>query len=203
MKLETHRSALGVILLGMLFEEPMHAYRLQKLIKQRGLDTVVNVRQRAGVYQALGRLLHLGLIEVRGTAAKAKSPSDRVVYAITDRGREIAMAMLPRMLANIGTDFPKFPAVFSLLARISPEDARQQFELRADAARTELRRLGVETLEAGDLPRLSLLNNEYRAALLEAELKWIQTVIADFTSGSFAWGDAKHREAETSENGSM
>jgi hypothetical protein len=59
MRVDSGRSPLGVILLGMLFEAPMHAYRMQKLIKQRGVDKVVNVRRLASVYQALEQLLRL------------------------------------------------------------------------------------------------------------------------------------------------
>jgi DNA-binding PadR family transcriptional regulator len=198
MTVETHRSILGEVLLAMLFEEPMHAYGLQKLIKQRGFDTIVNVRQRAGVYQALERLLRLGLIEVR-EMVEANSLSDRVVYAITDRGIEIAMAMVPRMMANIGADFPKFPAVLSLLARLSPDEARKQFELRAEAARNELNRLRAETDQAHQLPRFLLLNNEYRCALLEAELAWIRTVTAELGSGALTWAGHKDRGSETVE----
>lgn len=200
MTVETHRSALGAVLLAMLFEEPMHAYRMQKLIEQRGLDTIVNVRQRAGVYQALERLLRLGLIEVQ-EKVEVKDPSDRVVYAITERGIEIAMATLPRMMANVGADFPKFPAVLSLLVRLSPDDARRQFELRADAARKELKRLNGESQQAGELPRLLRLDKEYRYALLEAELAWIQTVTADLNSGSLTWSAHKGSRGEAVKNG--
>jgi DNA-binding PadR family transcriptional regulator len=191
LKVETHRSSLGVILLGMLFEEPMHAYRMQKSIKQRGVDKIVNVRRRASVYQALGQLLRMGLIEVQETA-QAESHPDRVVYAITDRGREMAVAWLPKMLATIGADFPKFPVAVSLLTMLSPQDARKQFEFRADAVRRELNRLDVEKLQSREQPRIFLLNNEYLTAVLKAELAWIQTIIADLASGSFAWGHAGH-----------
>src|ERR1700674_5759945 len=78
MKTQARFSSLGLIILGMLFEEPMHAYRMQKLIKQRGKDKVVNVRQRASVYQTLDRLLRLSLIEVRETVQTESHP-DRIV----------------------------------------------------------------------------------------------------------------------------
>jgi len=201
LKVETHRSSLSVILLGMLFEEPMHAYRMQKSIKQRGVDKIVNVRRRASVYQALGQLLRMGLIEVQETE-QAENLPDRVVYTITDRGREMAVAWLPKMLATIGADFPKFPAAVSLLIMLSPDDARKQFEFRADAVRNELSRLNAEKLGAGEQPRIFLLNNEYLTAILKAELTWIQTIIADLASGSFVWGHQRQIRVETVRNAS-
>jgi DNA-binding PadR family transcriptional regulator len=189
-KIDTGRASLSVILLGMLFDEPMHAYRMQKSIKQKGVDKIVNVRRRASVYQALERLLRLGLIEVQEAIQIGNHP-DRVIYAITDRGREMAIAWLPKMLATVSADFPRFPAAVSLLAMLSPDEARKHFEFRADAVRNELSRLGAEKLKAAELPRLSLLNNEYQTALLRAELAWIQAVIDDLTSGLFVWGNRR------------
>jgi DNA-binding PadR family transcriptional regulator len=207
-KIDTDRASLSVILLGMLFDEPMHAYRMQKSIKQKGVDKIVNVRQRASVYQALERLLRLGLIEVQETvqvqeAVQTGNHPDRVIYAITDQGREMAVAWLPRMLATVSADFPRFPAAVSLLAMLSPDEARKHFEFRADAVRNELSRLGAEKLKAAELPRLSLLNNEYQTALLRAELAWIQAVIDDLTSGSFVWGNRRIGQFESSGNGGM
>jgi len=167
----------------MLLEEPMHAYRMQKLIKQRGKDKVVNVRQRASVYQALNRLLRLGLIEVQETVQTESYP-DRIVYVITNRGRDTAKAWLHEMLTTVDADFPEFPAAVSVLTMLTPDDARKQFEIRADAVRKELGKL-----EAGELPRLFLLEDAYRSALLEAELTWLESVLADLGSGSLTWDD--------------
>jgi DNA-binding PadR family transcriptional regulator len=188
MKPEARRSSLGLMILGMLLEGPMHAYRMQKLIKQRGKDKVVNVRQRASVYQTLERLLRLGLIEI-GETVQTQSHPDRTVYVITDSGRDTAKAWLREMLTTVGADFPEFPAAVSVLTMLTPDDARKQFEIRADAVRNELSKLDKEKQDAGELPRLFLLEDAYRTALLEAELAWLQAVIADLGSGSLAWND--------------
>lgn len=182
------RSSLGFIVLGMLLEEPMHAYRMQKLIEQRGKDKVVNVRQRASIYQTLERLLRLRLIEVRETVQTDRHP-DRIVYAITDRGRDTAKAWHREMLTTLNGDFPEFPAAVSGLTVLTPEDARKQLDIRADGVRKELGKLDADKRRAGELPRVFLLEDEYRTALLEAELTWLQNVIEDLDSGSLAWND--------------
>jgi DNA-binding PadR family transcriptional regulator len=181
--------------MGMLFEEPMYAYRMQKLIKQRGMDAVVNVRHLASVYQTLERLLRLGLIDIQDTA-QAERSKDRIVYAITDRGREITIAWLPKMVTTVGTGGPEFSAAVSVLTLLAPAVALKQFELRADALRKELSRLDAEKLEARELPRVFLL--EYRTALLVAEHSWIQTVIADLSNGACAWAGRRHKHSQSS-----
>jgi DNA-binding PadR family transcriptional regulator len=183
MPVEGRRSSLGLILLGLLCEEPMHAYRMQKLIKQRGKDRVVNVRQPASVYQTLERLLRLGLIQIQETV-QTKSHPDRIIYAITKQGRDMAASWLREMLANIGSDFPEFPAAVSMLTLLTPEDARKQFEIRSEAVRKELSKLDSERRKGDELPRLFLLENAYRTAVLEAELAWLQSVISDLAPES-------------------
>jgi DNA-binding PadR family transcriptional regulator len=185
-----HPSPLHLILLGMLFEEPMHAYRMQKLIKQRGLDTVVSVPHRASVYHALERLLLLGLIEVR-ERIRIEGELDRIVYGISALGSEMAVAWLRKTLSIIGADRAEFPAAVSMLTMLSPDDVRKHLGLRVDAVRNELKRLNIERRAAHELPRLRLLKEEYRIALLNAELAWIRSLIADLTRGSFAWHDQR------------
>src|SRR5271168_2967359 len=185
---QLRRSTLGLIILSMLHEEPMHAYRMQKLIKERGKDSVVNVRQRGSVYQTLERLLRLGLIEI-AEKVRTESHPDRIVYAITDPGRDTATAWLREMLTTVGADFPEFPAAVSVLTMLVPEDARKQFEIRADSVRKDLSKLSADRLAARELPRLFLLEDAYRSALLEAELGWLEAVIADLASGSLNWND--------------
>jgi hypothetical protein len=53
---EPRRSVLALAVLSMLTEEPMHAYRMQQLIKERRKDDIVNVSQRNSVYQTTGGL---------------------------------------------------------------------------------------------------------------------------------------------------
>jgi hypothetical protein len=77
----------------------------------------------------------------------------------------------------------------SMLVLLTPADAKKQFEIRADAVRNELTKLEAEKRAAGDLPRLFLLEDAYRIALLNAEFVWLQAAIADFSNGSLNWNE--------------
>jgi DNA-binding PadR family transcriptional regulator len=176
------------MILCTLSEEPMHPYRVQKLIRERGKDRVVNVRQRGSVYQALGRLERLGLIKVQGTVQTESHP-DRTIYAITDLGRNTARRWLLKTLGTIEEEFPEFPAGVSVLAMLKPAEVRKQFEIRASAVQAALSQFEAERQELKDLPRLFLLEDEYRAAVLAAELKWLQSVIADLESKALDWNE--------------
>lgn len=166
----------------------MHPYRMQALIKQRGKDRVVNVRQRASIYQMIERLLRDGLIRVRETNREPNRP-ERTVYELTDQGRETTLAWLREMLAATGNQFPPFAAAVSFLALLTTEDARQQLEARASELDAHLVEIDDVVRTAGDLPRLFLLEEEYRRATLAAELEWVRATVEDLRTGRLTWSE--------------
>jgi DNA-binding PadR family transcriptional regulator len=180
------RSSLGLIVLWLLVEGPMHVYRMQKLLEQYGKDRVVNVRSRASLYQTIDRLVRLGLVEVRETVRTEGLP-DRIVYAITDAGRETAQEWLREMLRTTGAEYTEFIAAVSILFGLPPDEAREQLALRADGLAAELKETESQLASNPDLPRLFLLEEEYRRTMLRAELSWVRGVIADLREGRLTW----------------
>jgi DNA-binding PadR family transcriptional regulator len=186
---KAQRSPLGLIVLWLLFEEPAHVYRMQKAIESQGKDRVVNVRSRASLYQTIERLVRLGLVEVRETVRTEPHP-DRVVYAITEAGRETARKWLREMLRTTGGEYPQFIAAVSVLFGLAPDDARAQLEHRAERLAAELAETEAELAGAPQgLPRLFLLEEEYRRAVLQAELTWVRGIIEDLREGRLTWSE--------------
>jgi DNA-binding PadR family transcriptional regulator len=183
------RSPLALAVLALLYEAPMHPYRMQQLIKERGKDEVVNVRDRASIYQTIDRLLRDGLIAVSETTRDEKWP-ERTVYQLTAEGRETIQDWMSEMLSTPGREFPVFPAALSFLALLTPEDALRQLstrivELEADLAHTEAALTGFGRI----LPRIVLIEEEYRQAMLGAELEWVRRIVADLQAGRLTWNE--------------
>src|SRR3954447_10068848 len=84
------RSPLALAILALLHEAPMHPYRMQRLIKERGKDQVINVEQRASLYQTIEQLLRAELITLWETEEQEGLP-DRTIYRLTDKGHETAV----------------------------------------------------------------------------------------------------------------
>jgi len=190
------RSALGLIVLWLLSQKPLHVYGMQKLLEAEGKGRVVNVRSRASLYQALERLMRLGLVEVSETVRVAGYP-DRIVYAITDAGREAAREWLRAMLRDTGEEFPEFVAAVSLVFALSPDDARQQLEQRERRLAGELAETEAAMTDVPPgLPRLFVLEEEYRRAMLAAELAWLRGVIDDLREQRLHWTEEWLREIE-------
>ena len=162
----------------------MHVYRMQKMLEAQGKDRVVNVRSRASLYQTIERLERHGLVEVYETRRVEGYP-DRVVYAITDAGREVARQWLREMLHNTERTLPRVHR-----GPVDPVRSRARGSARRarDAREQATRGAGRERARAGEcrhtgLPRLFLLEEEYRKAMLEAEIAWVRGVIEDLRKG--------------------
>jgi DNA-binding PadR family transcriptional regulator len=183
-----HLSPLAIAVLALLAEEPMHAYRMQQLMKERGVGIVVNVRNRSGLHASIDRLARDGLIRVRAVERDTRHP-ERTVYELTPRGREALLSGLRENMATPAREFPLFPAVVSFLHLLSPEDARTQLELRATALQrrlTETEAVLAASREHG-VPRLHLLEHEYLEATIFAELAWVRAVSRDLGAGILTW----------------
>jgi DNA-binding PadR family transcriptional regulator len=190
MKGSRRRSPLALVVLGLLYEAPMHPYRMQRLIEERGKDEVVNVRQRASVYQTIDRLQRLGLIAPRERVREEKWP-ERTVYELTDEGRRTFRDWMHEALCAPAREFPDFPVAVSLLGLLTPEEALRQLEMRVAVLEEEVARIGSQRSSAAaeGLPRLFLLETEYQRAALETELEWVRAVVDDLRTGRLTWNE--------------
>ena len=188
------RSTLAMVLLALLMEAPMHPYRMQQTIKERGQDQLVNVAQRNSVYQALDRLARDGLVRPAGTTRDAGRP-ERTVYEITDEGRATMRRWLTAMLPVPAREFPEFPAALAFVAILEPGQVRSLLTERVAAL--EEKTAAIEGQAPPGLPRLFLLEDEYRTAVLRAEVAWLRGLIADLADGRLTWDLAMIEETLT------
>ncbi|MFD0684704.1 PadR family transcriptional regulator [Actinomadura fibrosa] len=184
---QRRQSPLALVLLALLSEEPMHAYRMRRLIKERGKDAVVNVERSNSVYQAIERLRRDGLIRVRETLRGEGRP-ERTLYEITGEGRDALRRWLATALSVPAREFPEFPAALATMSAATPEDVADHLEARAAAlsrllAETEARRAA----DARTVPRLFLIEDEYSIAMAEAELRWVRSLIDELNRKELTW----------------
>lgn len=181
------RSTLALAILALLHEEPMHPYRMQRLIRERGKDRVVNVGQRASLYKAIERLTAAGLVAVRQTSRDQRFP-ERTEYELTDLGRDVLLDWMREALAVPERTFPEFPAVLSFMVLLPADEVAAELERRATRLRSEVAELEA-VLATAPVPRLFLVEDEYRLALLRAELGWVSSVLEDLRAGRLTWTD--------------
>jgi DNA-binding PadR family transcriptional regulator len=187
------RSPLALAVLVLLYEAPMHPYRMQQLIKERGKDKVINVQKRASLYQTINQLQRAGLIAVRETARDENRP-ERTIYALTEKGLQTARDWLREMLSTPADEYPDFPAAISFLPVLTVEDALQQLERREAALAYRIADIdaGLQSYKEV-LPRLFLLEEELMRATFDAELTWVRSIINDLRSGDLTWSEELRR----------
>jgi len=186
---------LALMVLSLLFERPMHPYEMQRVMTYRGKDQIVNV-QRGSLYPMVERLVNAGLVEPAETERDGRRP-ERTIYRLTEDGRETVHDWLEVMLREPKKEFPEFPAALAFMPVLNPSEARSQLkgrilnlEAQLASMRTGLRQLS----ENFGMPRLFVIEDEFRLAMLQAELDWVQAVVADLASGDLDWSAAKIRD---------
>lgn len=166
----------------------MHPYRIQQCIRQRRKHEVINVSQRAALYQAIRRLEREGLIRAQSVSRDEKRP-ERTTYELTDAGRADVASWLRKGLSSPLKEFPEFPAVLSFLEHLTPEEALLGLRKRIEALAAEDERLSRDYQEAlkHGVPRLFLVESEYLRAVCQAEKAWVEGMVGDIGSGRLVW----------------
>jgi DNA-binding PadR family transcriptional regulator len=181
------RSSLALAILGLLQDGPLHPYGMQQLIRRWGKDEVINVGQRATLYKMINRLCEAGLIKPAGTTRDHSYP-ERTSYELTEVGRETRQQWMAEVLSTPRNEFPEFPAGLSFLPLLTPESTRELLVTRRDKLAQRLAERDALIARVGfSLPRVTMLETEYLHAVTEAEIRWLDSVIAALSDGSITW----------------
>lgn len=177
-----------MVLLSLLFERPMHPYRMQQLIKSRRKDSVVNVARSNSIYQVIDKLLRDNLIRVNETQAAGTGPS-RTLYELTNEGRAALDRWLGSMLSESAREFPEFRAALAVTAIITPATLRAHLSNRVTALERDVAEITatIGQAEQFGLPPVLLLEDSHRLVLTRAELEWVRGVVAELDSGKLTW----------------
>jgi len=177
----------GLTVLCLLGAGPLHPYGMQRLIKSWGKDQVVNVGQRANLYKTIKRLHEAGLIAVRQTERTQQYP-ERTVYELTEEGRRTGLIWLRDMLATPRNEYPVFPVALSFAMGLDPEELKDVLSQRLAAVHARLAELDAELRDYREtVPRIALVETEYQRAVIDAEARWLSSVIDDLESGTLSW----------------
>jgi len=183
------RSPLALAILGLLEDGPLHPYGMQQLIRQWGKDQVINVGQRASLYKMINRLAEADLIKVSGTTRDHQYP-ERTSYELTAAGRAASRQWMAEILSTPRNEFPEFPAALSFLPMLTPDVTVDLLGKRREllVQRLAERDAAIATaLDGFAIPRVTLLETEFLRAVTDAELCWVDAVLAGLRDGSITW----------------
>ena len=193
----------AVMALALLHEEPMHPYEIFRTLEQRSETRLVRINAGA-VYHAVERLVANGLAEAVGTEREGRRP-ERTTYRATEAG---TAALLPRLTSLIADDHPFYPPFAVGLAE-APHLPKSQ-ALAALRARRDRQAAALAwsegTLaslrEERNLPLRFVLDVDHEAAMVRAEVAWLDDIIGRIEADPEPW-ESDERIAETARVGAV
>jgi DNA-binding PadR family transcriptional regulator len=178
---------LGLAVLSYLTERPMHAYELNRRLKDRDAARTFKLSYGA-LYGVVRQLAGAGLIRAVGTGQRGRLPR-HTVYELTDAGRAEMRAWLTELLSQPQYEYPAFAAALSLVAVLPPDEVTGLLRTRLghiNSATAEIRGQRDAAVAAGVHP-MFLVEDDYRIALLEAEAAFITTFTSKIEDPGSGW----------------
>lgn len=178
---------MAVMILALLREGDMHPYEMVRLMRARRDERLLTITNGT-LYHTVGRLQRAGLIDEVGSDREGNRP-ERTTYSLTDAGRDALITWLRRELSII--DRPaEFRVALAEAHNLESADVIEALRLRR-AALVEghvSHRDGLVEARRTGVPEQVLVEFERQEVLLDAELRWIDSLIDRLEAEEFPWG---------------
>lgn len=180
---------LALAVLAELLLEPQHPYEIGRRLKEHGKDRNIKYN-RGSLYMVVEQLRKAGFVSGQETVRDTPRP-ERTVYALTDAGRAEFYDWMRELVAEPVHEFPQFGVALSLLSVIAPAEAAGLLRRRLAALAEEADEIRATVKGAADAGLLwvFLVEEEYRLALVEAEQRFVEGLIAALDAPEYvaAW----------------
>jgi len=174
----------------------MHPYEMASTLKHRQKHESIKLRYGT-LYTVIELLTERGLIRAKETSRDGKRP-ERTVYALTAEGRDQLRDWMHELLAEPAKEFPQFGAALCLLPVLPPEEALLMLRDRALKLTGKIAQLQAvlaqltgqqlsdlanpeqplpPMLVGQKFPAVFVIEEEYRLALLRAELDFVNDLV--------------------------
>ncbi|ALG15153.1 transcriptional regulator [Kibdelosporangium phytohabitans] len=183
---------LGLAVLGLLVEAPMHPHAMAAALRDRGMDRVFKVTT-GSLYDVVRALERAGWIEARETVRVGARP-ERTIYQHTAQGYREFVRWVDELVRVPAAEYPKFLSAVTYVGVLGPDGATEALRERADRVRAlldEIRTGHRAVLESGQVPRLFVVEAEYAVRMYEAELGWLEEIVDDIEAGRLAWPESE------------
>ncbi|MEU4804018.1 helix-turn-helix transcriptional regulator [Actinosynnema sp. NPDC023587] len=174
---------LGIAVLELLHERPMHPYEMAQLMRERFVD--VRVKVRAGsLYHTVERLQRDGHIEVVDTRRDGRRP-ERTVYGMTPAGRDAFEQRGRELLGDVVPEYPAYLSGLAVVDELGRDIALLELEHRVLKLRaaTAADQTVLSGLRQDGTPEVYWLDWRYATARRAFELAWTERLIDDLRTG--------------------
>jgi DNA-binding PadR family transcriptional regulator len=168
-------------ILSLIIEAPRHGYEIEQIIEQRGMREWTEIGF-SSIYYQLKRLEKSGWVEGQAQQERGPGPARRV-YHVTPDGLGAWRDATLRLLSEPSASYRSFLLGLSNLPGIPRDQALPA--LRQYGERLTERRLRIEQRmrEQAPLPRHVEILFEFSLVLIDAQLEWLEQLIAELQAG--------------------
>jgi DNA-binding PadR family transcriptional regulator len=168
---------LALAVLVLLYERPMHPYEMAATLRERRKEDSIKLRY-GSLYTVIELLLKAAFISAKKTTREGNRP-ERTVYEITRAGETEMRGWMREIVSTPVKEYPQFEAGLSLLPALPPEEATDVLETRLEFLKKDIEQLraDLQQAKAMELPSLFSIESEYRLAVLQTELAYVETLI--------------------------
>lgn len=166
-------SSTRILILGALLDGPMNGYGVRRRLEVMGIETWTNVAF-GSIYHGLGKMADEGLLEVVEAGKGGK-----VVYALTDLGREEFHRLLLKSWHELNPIVDPFQVAMTFMDRLEKQEM-----LDALHGRLAQLRICVETMrhmtavkQSHGAPHHVNENLGLQRAMFQAQLAWVEQAI--------------------------
>lgn len=172
--------------LALLRERPMHPYEMRRLIRERHKEERLLIKP-GSLYHAIAWLEKEKLIEARKKTRVGNRP-ERTVYRILKSGEKAFLAALQEMLAAPIRESSSFAVALDHTVHLQPNEVADCLDQRIQQLKKRLPPMDYVLKDlAPKIGRINLLEVEFERVQCQAELAWLQKLVAQLRSGQLAW----------------
>ena len=180
-------SPLGLSILELLDERPMHPYELAATMRERHHDEFIRLNFGT-LYHTVEVLERTGLIVSVEREKEGRRP-ERTIYELTDPGRELLIKVVSEILAQPTREYTNFAAGLMFMHHLKAKHAARLLNERvaALAAKAEKLTRVMSELRTAGVTRLAIIELEHKIAMLEAEREWVRKLEQEISEGRLEW----------------
>lgn len=175
---------MALAVLATVYQRPMHRYEIASVLRDRDKDQDMDLKM-GSLYTVVQNMAKHGFLEAIGNTRQGARP-ERTVYRITEEGRHELTDWVRELVSTPQPEHPSFAAGLSVLAALPPQEVADLLETRLAALEESIaRKRAALADETEQVPRLFLAEQEYGVAMAEAEARWVKSLHAELTSGTY------------------
>ena len=179
---------LGISVLALLRERPMHGYEMFQTLVERHDDRIVKVRP-GSLYHVVDRLADEKLIR-RASRGRDGNRPERVIFEITDAGVDALTERLRELVASPVNEFPQFVVALARIHHLDPEAAVDAVDSRIAALQGSVAEM-TALRDASVAPAIQMVALDYVLTTTEAKVTWLQGFADNLRSGRLRWREER------------